>query len=162
MILCCITGRGLQKRSFDPAFTDRSWKGFDELTELVRDRRIGDTAAQIAELYQGASRALILVDGYSTSIAAVQVLADLAVISGHIGSPANGIIVISPGGNATGVWQAGYKQPRKKCWMPGGGGLRTIFVWGGPGEGCGMIAAETWRAEFLFVMAPYGMRPLPG
>jgi formate dehydrogenase major subunit len=156
-LLLQVLAAVLQKRSLDPAFTDRSWKGFDELTELVRDRRIGDTAAQIAELYQGASRALILVDGYSTSIAAVQVLADLAVISGHIGSPANGIIVISPGGNATGVWQAGYKQPRQEVLDAlEGGELRTIFVLGEDPVGCGMIAAETLRrAEFLFVMAPY-------
>lgn len=135
----------------------QSWHGLNELAELTRNKTVGDAADQIARRYVEAARALILVDGYTTSIAAVQVLSDLAVVSGHIGSTANGIIVISPGGNATGVWQAGFKQPRQEVLDAlDKGRMSSIFIWGEDPVGCGMIPAETLRrAELLVVMAPY-------
>ncbi len=136
---------------------DNAWEGWSEVAQLTAGINIGAVAAQIAELYTAASRAVILVDGYTTSIAAVQVLADLAVVSGHIGSVANGIIVISPGGNATGVWQAGFKQPRQEVLEAlYQGSLKSIFIWGEDPVGCGMIQAETLRrADHLVVMTPY-------
>ncbi len=140
-----------------PTAPDHPWEGWGELAPRTAGQSIGDTAAQIAELYTEASRALILIDGFTSSVAAVQVLANLAVVSGHIGSAANGIIVISPGGNAIGVWQAGFKQPYQEVRDAlHKGDLKTIFICGEDPVGCGLVSAETLRrAERLVVMASY-------
>lgn len=147
----------VQHRSIETACADPLCKCLGELTGDIQGIKISETARQIAELYLGASKAIILVDGYTTSTAAVQVLSALAVSSGHIGSPANGIIVISPGGNATGLWQTGYKQPRQQVLEAlAGDKVQVIFALGEDPVGCGVIAAETLRkASFLLVMAPY-------
>jgi formate dehydrogenase major subunit len=147
----------VQEKSIGPANADALWQGLGELTESIQGIKITEAARQIAELYLGAGRAMILVDGYTTSIAAVQVMSAVAAIRGHTGSPAGGIIVVSPGGNASGVWQTGYKQPGQQVLEALlEGKMQVVWVLGEDPVGCGVIAGETLRkADFLVVLASY-------
>lgn len=156
-LLLQILSAVINRNGVTQNYLDQSTSGYEELRSRMADKTIGETAARIADCYAQAARVLILVDGYSTSIAAVQVLSNLAVVSGHIGSLANGIIVIGPGGDATGVWQAGFKQPRKDILAAlEDGGMHSIIVLGEDPVGCGIVKAEILRkAKLVVVMTPF-------
>jgi formate dehydrogenase major subunit len=88
-------------------------KGFHELKAGLKELKICQEARAIARAYAAAPKAMIVIDAHTVSSEAVQLMADMAVISGHIGHLHKGIIVISPGANAIGVWQAGFKSNRE-------------------------------------------------
>lgn len=150
----------LKKRPQDMENINKDQAGFRNLAQLAKqiaNKPVSRAAEQIAELYGNASQAMILVDGYSSSSAAVQVLSNLAMLNGHMGMPAGGIMVVSPGGNAGGVWQAGFQQPfREVCNALGEGEMKTVLVLGEDPVGCGLIAAGALRrAQLLVAVAPF-------
>lgn len=64
---------------------------------------ITDEARQVAELYASAKTAMIVFDQSQVSPEAAQILASLAVISGHIGKPRRGLIQLKPQNNSQAV-----------------------------------------------------------
>lgn len=127
-----------------------------ELAQQVAKQPVSRAAEQIAGLYGNAKRALILVDGYSCSDNAVQVMSGLAALNDPGGAPAHGIMVVSPGGNAGGIWQAGFQLPFQEAYRAlGDGEMKTVLLLGEDPVGCGLIGPEVLRrAQLLVVMAP--------
>jgi formate dehydrogenase major subunit len=131
--------------------------GYQALQEYLRTTVPGNQALEIAALYTGAKKAMILVDGYTISAAGVELLADLALITGRVGSPRNGIIVISPGGNGTGVWQSGFTTDCSHVMSSiDKGETKLAFILGEDPIGGGAVKPELLTGlEFLVVLSPF-------
>ena len=131
--------------------------GFEAFLESLRAVVPGEQAIKIAELYGQASKSMILVDGYTVSAVAVELMADLAVITGRVGSPRNGIIVVTPGGNATGVWQAGFKTDVNEIISSiENGNTKTAFILGDDPLGGNVVKEEVLtQLKFLVVLSPF-------
>jgi len=82
-------------------------EGFGEFKDSLKDVKVSDRAAEIAELYAGAKHAMILFEQNFVSVDAASLIADIALMSGHIGSPRNGIIQMKPKNNSQGLIDMG-------------------------------------------------------
>ncbi|CFX22265.1 Molybdopterin oxidoreductase [Syntrophomonas zehnderi OL-4] len=152
-ILACVIAQNLVNSSF----IEERTTGYQELSSALKTLTPGETAQQIASLYANATKAMILVDGYNVTAAAIELLADLAVLTGKIGSPRNGIIVINPGGNASGIWQAGFKQDSREL-LKGieDGVIKAAFILGEDPVGAGVIEESyLTKMDFVMVASPF-------
>ncbi len=73
----------------------------------VADAAVSNEAAEIAVLYQNAKKAMIVFQQHVVSVSCAELLADIAVLSGHIGSPRDGIVMLKPKNNSQGLVQLG-------------------------------------------------------
>jgi len=73
----------------------------------VADATVSDEAAEIAALYQNAKKAMIVFQQHVVSVSCAELIADIAVLSGHIGSPRDGIVMLKPKNNSQGLVQLG-------------------------------------------------------
>ncbi len=87
--------------------------GFDELCGYLSDVTVEDGAKKVAEMYAKAKKAMIVFDQKALSKGAAKLIADIAVISGHIGSPRDGIICLKPNNNSQGLCDMGLVSGHK-------------------------------------------------
>ncbi|SMP68151.1 molybdopterin-dependent oxidoreductase [Anoxynatronum buryatiense] len=74
--------------------------GLEALKASLAGLTISDAAREAAALYGNAKTGMIVFDQKALSPEAAQMLANLAVISGHIGKPRRGLIQLKPGSNS--------------------------------------------------------------
>lgn len=86
-----------------PAQTD----GFKEFEDSLKDIIVSDAAKEIADKYMSAKKAMIVFGQNFATAEAATLIADIAVISGHIGSPRNGILQIKSKNNSQGLVDLG-------------------------------------------------------
>ncbi|MCD8108528.1 MAG: FAD-dependent oxidoreductase [Clostridiales bacterium] len=79
----------------------------DAFLNSVADVVVSDEAAEIAGLYQKAKKAMIVFQQHAVSVPCAELLADIAALSGHIGSPRDGIVMLKPKNNSQGLTQLG-------------------------------------------------------
>ncbi|MCD7868934.1 MAG: FAD-dependent oxidoreductase [Clostridiales bacterium] len=82
-------------------------EGFEELKASVADVCVCQEAKEVADLYAGAKKAMILYQQNVVSVEAAKLLADIAVLSGHIGSPRDGILLLREKNNSQGLADLG-------------------------------------------------------
>lgn len=81
--------------------------GWDDFAASLAEVAVSEDAAEIAALYAGAKKAMIVFQQNVVSAAAAVWIADLAVLSGHIGSPRDGILMLKSKNNSQGLQQLG-------------------------------------------------------
>jgi len=81
--------------------------GFAELKASLDAVEIRDAAKEIGEIYGKAKKAMIVFSQTGVSEAGAKLLADLAVVSGHMGRARNGIIQLKPKANSQGLVDMG-------------------------------------------------------
>ncbi|MFA7148737.1 MAG: molybdopterin-dependent oxidoreductase, partial [Syntrophomonadaceae bacterium] len=83
-----------------------------------------------------------------------------ALITGKIGSPRNGIIVVTPGANHLGLWNLGITACGcKQIEALQQGTLKGMFIFGEDPVGAGSLTAEELKATELLVVATPFMTP---
>ncbi len=82
-------------------------EGYEGFVESISDVTVTDEAAEIAEIYGKAKKAMIVFQQNVVSVACAELLADIAILSGHIGSPREGILMLRPKNNSQGLEQLG-------------------------------------------------------
>ncbi|MDO4960592.1 MAG: FAD-dependent oxidoreductase [Eubacteriales bacterium] len=82
-------------------------EGYEELKASVAGVSVSEKAAEIAALYGGAKKAMIVYQQNVISAEAAELAADMAVISGHIGAPRNGIVLLKSKNNSQGLVDLG-------------------------------------------------------
>lgn len=82
-------------------------KGFKEFTKDLEKVKVSKDAAEIAEIYGNAKKAMIVFQQNNLTVDSATLLADLAVISGHIGTPRDGILQIKSKNNSQGLVDLG-------------------------------------------------------
>ncbi|MEN6391722.1 MAG: FAD-dependent oxidoreductase [Syntrophomonas sp.] len=131
--------------------------GLDELLAWLQGVEAGADAARVAQIYAAKHNAIIVVDGSSVSPAAVQMLADLALLRGKVASPRNGIIVVGEGANQNGLWLNGVRSNAGQLVQKlGHEALKGVFILGEDPVGAGIIPASVLeKAELSVVLTPY-------
>ncbi len=152
-ILAAVLTQGL----INERFVNERAEGYAELSSALKMITPGEEAQHIAAAYGAAKKAMILVDGYTVSAAAVELLADLVVLTGKIGSARNGIIIINPGANASGIWQAGFKQDGTELIQEiVNGDIKAAYILGEDPVGAGLIdELSLSKLDFLMVASPF-------
>lgn len=152
-ILAAVMTQGL----INELFVQERAEGLAELGSELKAITPGEEAQKIAVAYAGAKKAMILVDGYTVTADAVELLADLAVLTGKLGSVRNGIIAVNPGVNASGIWQAGFQQDGAELIQEiVDGGIKAAFILGEDPVGAGLIDEQSLSGlELLVVASPF-------
>ncbi len=102
------------KALVDNGFAPKSADGFDALKESVMNIQVSDDAKEIAELYGKAKKAMIVFDQKGITADAAKLLANIAVISGHIGKARSGIIQLKANNNSQGLTDMGITMDAKE------------------------------------------------
>lgn len=84
--------------------------GFDNLKENLADIRVSSEAEEIAEVYGKSKNTMIVFEQKTITSDAAILIADMAVITGHIGRPRNGIIQLKQNTNSQGLKDMGLSK----------------------------------------------------
>ena len=82
-------------------------EGFDAFKSSLEKIEAGDDAKVVAELYGNAKKAMIVFQQNLVTTEAAALIGDIAVLSGHIGSPRDGILMIKAKNNSQGLIDLG-------------------------------------------------------
>lgn len=85
------------------ACPENSTKLIKDIIRSLNGDRVGGEAAEIARLYKRAKKAMVVFDQYRLSVEGAKAVAQMAVVSGHIGRPRDGIIQLKPNANSQGL-----------------------------------------------------------
>lgn len=149
-IIAAVIDEGLCNQEYIEARTT----GFEAFSQVLAGLSPAEDARQAALIYGQAARAMILVDGIKVSEDGVALLADLALVTGRIGSPANGIVVIGAGGNQIGIWHAGFQQDIAESIRTGA--IKTVLIIDEDPVGGRVVSAEVLAGlDTLLVISPF-------
>ena len=99
--------------------------GYDEFTASLADVKVSDRAKEIADAYLGAKKAMIVYQQNFLTVAGAELVADIAMISGHIGTPRDGILAIRPKNNSQGLIDMGITAGAEAL-----EGVKALIVFG--------------------------------
>lgn len=132
--------------------TGRVLKGFTELRDALAGITPGRDAEDLAHLYSSAKQPLIVVDGSTVTTAAVQLLADLSLVTGQTGRFRSGLLIITPGSNQVGLRKLGIVTGDSLLEEKPHG----VFIFGEDPVGGGSPASgQLKNMEFLVVLSPF-------
>ncbi|MGF7058220.1 FAD-dependent oxidoreductase [Brassicibacter mesophilus] len=99
----------ITKALIDNGATPKSDKalGFEELVKDLETVKVSEAAKEVAEIYGKSKKAMIVFEQNAVSIETAKMLANMAVISGHIGKPRSGIVQLKPNNNSQGLIDMG-------------------------------------------------------
>lgn len=100
-------------------------KDFKAFAASLSDVKISKDAAEIAELYGNAKKAMVVFQQNFVTVDAATLLADIAVVSGHIGSPRDGILQVKAKNNSQGLVDLGIKNGAEAL-----DGVKGLLVFG--------------------------------
>ena len=118
----------------------RNVAGYEEFAAGLSDVTVGEEAAEIAEMYMSAKKAMIVFNQNMITQEAATLLADIALASGHIGSPRDGILQVKAKNNSQGLVDMGIKAGAESL-----EGLKALVVFGEEAD------IDTDALEFLAV-----------
>ena len=100
-------------------------EGFDAFAASLADVNVSDAAKEIADAYLGAKKAMIVYQQNNLTVDAAKLIGDIALLSGHIGGPRNGILMIKPKNNSQGLVDMGIHAGKEAL-----DGVKALFVFG--------------------------------
>ena len=83
--------------------------GYKEFAAELKDVTVSEEAAEIADMYMSAKKAMIVFTQNIVTEEAATLIADIAMASGHIGSPRDGILQVKAKNNSQGLVDMGIK-----------------------------------------------------
>lgn len=82
-------------------------EGLEDFKASLKDVKVSDKMAKVAEVYGKAKKAMIVYQQNLVSIEAADLLGQIALVSGHIGSPRDGILLVRSKNNSQGLIDMG-------------------------------------------------------
>lgn len=151
--LAAVINNGLAAESFLEAQVD----GYEELKQALASVAISDEADAVAQMYGKARKAIIVADGHTVTDAGVEILADLVAVTGRVDSVRNGLIVVTPGSNQTGLLALGANSDNDEMIRSiKDGTLKGIFIWGEDPVGAGRLTPEDFKhLELTVIVTPF-------
>ncbi|MDR0596615.1 MAG: FAD-dependent oxidoreductase, partial [Clostridiales Family XIII bacterium] len=128
--------------------------GADALADSLKGVKVSAKAQEIADAYLGAKKAMIVFQQNALTSEAAALIADIAVLSGHIGSPRDGIVMLRPKNNSQGLWDQGVTATAEDV-----AGAKALLIFGEDplGAATGSSAPETKAAKALLKDAEFVM-----
>lgn len=99
--------------------------GFDDLKASVESVTVSEDAKAIADEYMGAKKAMIVFNQNLVSVDTARLIADIAALSGHIGSPRDGILQVKAKNNSQGLIDLGITDGAEAL-----EGVKALIVFG--------------------------------
>jgi formate dehydrogenase major subunit len=93
---------------------NKNIKGLSELEKDLQDISISSDAKKVAEKIMNAKKVLFLYQDAVLSSSAANMIANIALISGHLGKPRDGILIIRGKNNSQGLIKAGIEKSYKE------------------------------------------------
>lgn len=84
-----------------------SGEGFEDFVKSLEDTTPCDEAAEVAKIYGDARKAMIVYQQNNISVEAAKMISNISLLSGHIGSPRDGILMVRPKNNTQGLADLG-------------------------------------------------------
>ena len=100
-------------------------KDFDAFAASLEGVTVSDDAKEIADMYLGAKKAMIVFNQNFVSVDAARLIADIALLSGHIGTPRDGILQVKAKNNSQGLVDLGITEGAEEL-----EGLKALLVFG--------------------------------
>ena len=82
---------------------------FDEFKASLENVTVSEELQEVANAYASANKAMIVFQQNVLSVEAATTIADIALLSGHIGAPRDGILVVKAKNNSQGLVDMGIK-----------------------------------------------------
>ena len=114
--------------------------GYDEFAASLADVKVSERAKEIADTYLSAKKAMIVYQQNFLTVDGAALVADIAMLSGHIGTPRDGILAIRPKNNSQGLIDMGIIAGREAL-----EGVKALVVFGENAD------IDTDALEFLAV-----------
>ncbi|NLB17777.1 MAG: molybdopterin-dependent oxidoreductase, partial [Syntrophomonadaceae bacterium] len=150
----------IEQELVNSRFVENRVSGFEQFKSAFAGIKVSAEAQQAAAMYGKAKKAMIIVDGSVVVPRAVQLLAGLALITGKVGSPRNGIVVVTPGSNATGILAAGVDGCHRKVTDEVlQGQIKGSFIFGEDPVGAGLFSQQDLEGMELLVVTSSFMTP---
>ncbi len=85
-------------------------QGFEQFKNSLKNIVVSDEMKEIAEIYANAKKAMIVFQQNMVTTDVASLIAEIAVLSGHIGSPRDGILQVKPKCNSQGLVDLGVTE----------------------------------------------------
>lgn len=115
-------------------------EGFDAFAASLKSVRVRPEIAEIAGLYAGAKKAMMVYNQNLVTTDAAALIADIALLSGHIGSPRDGILQVKAKNNSQGLIDLGITAGAEAA-----EGVKGLLIFGED------VKADLSDLEFLMV-----------
>jgi formate dehydrogenase major subunit len=115
-------------------------EGFEAFASSLQNVKASEEIAGIADIYVNAKKAMIVFQQNLITTDAATLIADIALLSGHIGKPRNGILQIKAKNNSQGLIDLGIKAGVEAM-----KDVKALLVFGED------ISYDTSKLEFLMV-----------
>ena len=99
--------------------------GYEEFAASVKDVTVSDDAKAVADMYLEAKKAMIVFNQNLITTEAASLLADIALVSGHIGTPRDGILQVKAKNNSQGLVDLGITAGAEEL-----EGVKALVVFG--------------------------------
>jgi len=99
--------------------------GYDKFVKSLENVDVSENMLKIAEIYGNAKKAMIIFQQNLVSVEAATLIADIALVSGHIGAPRDGILQIKAKNNSQGIIDLGIKAGREAL-----EGVKALLIFG--------------------------------
>ncbi|WP_243109381.1 molybdopterin-dependent oxidoreductase [Anaerophilus nitritogenes] len=99
--------KGILKTLIDDGYIPKNADNFEQLQKNLSNVEVSQNAKEIASLYGSSKKAMIVFDQAFVSYDAQKLIANIAVVSGHIGKARCGIIQLKPNNNSQGLVDMG-------------------------------------------------------
>lgn len=116
--------KGIAKALLDMGKLSKA-EGFDAFAKDLKDVKVSEEAAEIAALYGKAKKAMILFQQNFVTTEAATLIADIALLSGHIGAPRDGILQVKAKNNSQGIIDLGIKAGAEAL-----DGVKALLIFG--------------------------------
>lgn len=120
-------------------------EGFDAFAASVADAKVCEEIQAAADLYAGAKKAMIVFQQNVLSEEAARLIGEIALLSGHIGSPRDGILLVKAKNNSQGLEDLGIHAGAEAM-----EGVKGLILFGEDPQG-----ADLSGLEFLMVSDIY-------
>lgn len=114
--------------------------GYDEFVASLEGVEVSEHAQAIADAYLAAKKAMIVYQQNVVSVDAATLIADIAMLSGHIGAPRDGILQLKAKNNSQGLVDMGITAGKEAL-----EGVKALIVFGEN------VEIDTTGLEFLAV-----------
>lgn len=116
--------RGIAKALLDMGKTSER-EGFEAFVESLEDAAVCQDCREIAQIYAQAKKAMIVFTQNFVTTEAAVMLADIALLSGHIGAPRDGILQIKAKNNSQGLADLGIRAGAEAL-----EGVKALLIFG--------------------------------
>lgn len=116
--------KGMAKALLDMGKTSNI-EGFGAFADSLKNVNVSEEAKAVAELYAKAKKAMIVFQQNLVTTEAASLIADIALLSGHIGTPRDGILQLKAKNNSQGIADMGIKSGAEAM-----EGVKALLVFG--------------------------------